>query len=144
VSCTLWLVYCKNTSQQRRPMSFNPLVMYRGYPMALLNASVLIGSQFLVTGIATKFITSVKNKPISDIDSILAGCIGGGMSGFLCGPMELTIIQQQNFGTSLFSTPQKVIHLTGLKGMSRGLVMCCTRESLFCGATVYIYILCYV
>lgn len=93
VSCTLWLIYCKNTSQQRRPIQFNPLVMYRGYPMALINASVLIGSQFLVTGIASKIITNITNRPLGDMESILAACIGGGVSGFLCGPTELTLIQ---------------------------------------------------
>lgn len=41
------------------------------------------------------------------------------------------MIQQQNFGTSLFATPAHILRETGALGMFRGLYMACGREGLF-------------
>mmetsp|Transcript_22505 Transcript_22505/g.26527 ORF Transcript_22505/g.26527 Transcript_22505/m.26527 type:complete len:164 (-) Transcript_22505:27-518(-) len=48
--------------------------------------------------------------------------------------MELTMIQQQLYGTSLIATPAKIISETGIKGMFRGLETSCLREAIFVSA----------
>jgi solute carrier family 25 (mitochondrial carnitine/acylcarnitine transporter), member 20/29 len=58
--------------------------------------------------------------------------ITGVLSGFVCSPMELVMIQQQRFGTSLLGTPSKIIAETGISGLlTRGLFMSCAREGVF-------------
>jgi hypothetical protein len=41
------------------------------------------------------------------------------------------MIQQQRFGTSLLSTPLKIVAETGVVGLFRGLAMSCGREGVF-------------
>ena len=54
------------------------------------------------------------------------------LSGFVCAPMELVMIQQQRFGTSLFATPSKVVAEAGVGSLfGRGLFMSCGREGVF-------------
>jgi hypothetical protein len=38
---------------------------------------------------------------VNDIAQIFAGAVGGVVSGFVCAPMELVMIQQQRFGQCL-------------------------------------------
>ena len=42
--------------------------------------------------------------------------------------MELLLIQQQRFGTSLFETPARIVAATGATGLFRGFFMSCGRE----------------
>lgn len=131
VSMTQWLIYCKNQMQQNLKLQFNPSIMYRGYVVSIINASVLTGVQFPLTGFASKLITGGQSRQLSDIEKVGAGFFGGSVSGILCAPMELTMIQQQLYGTSLGATPAKIITETGIMGMFRGLAMSCGREGLF-------------
>jgi hypothetical protein len=69
---------------------------------------------------------------LSSSEQISAGFIGGFLSGFVCAPLELVMIQQQRFGTSLLATPVKVMAETGSPfGLFRGLWMSCGREGVF-------------
>lgn len=45
--------------------------------------------------------------------------------------MELTMIQQQRFGTGLLATPAAIVSETGVMGMFRGFWMSCGREGIF-------------
>jgi hypothetical protein len=69
-------------------------------------------------------------------EQVFAGGFGGAVSGFVCAPMELTMIQQQRFGTSLGGTIAKIVAETGVLGMFRGLLMSCGREGLFSAGMV--------
>ena len=58
--------------------------------------------------------------------------VGGVLSGFVCSPMELVMIQQQRYGTSLAGTPAKIVAESGVRGLlGRGLAMSCAREGVF-------------
>ena len=105
VSLTQWMLYCKNASQQGLPLSMNPRVLYRGYSMSLTNMMVLSGLQIPLTGMVTRVITGGAERKLSDGEMIGAGFAGGVLSGFICAPMELVMIQQQRFGTTLLATP---------------------------------------
>ena len=132
VSTTQWVLYCKNASQQGLPLTMNPRILYRGYTMSLTNMCVLSGLQFPLTAIATGIFTGGKQRKLSDSEEIGSAFIGGVLSGFICAPMELVMIQQQRYGTSLFSTPGKIIGDAGVGALfGRGLAMSCGREGVF-------------
>ena len=132
VSTTQWVLYCKNASQQGLPLTMNPRILYRGYTMSLTNMCVLSGLQFPLTAIATGIFTGGKQRKLSDSEEIGSAFIGGVLSGFICAPMELVMIQQQRYGTSLFSTPSKIIGDAGVGALfGRGLAMSCGREGVF-------------
>ena len=132
VSTTQWVLYCKNASQQGLPLTMNPRILYRGYTMSLTNMCVLSGLQFPLTAIATGIFTGGKQRKLSDSEEIGSAFIGGVLSGFICAPMELVMIQQQRYGTSLFSTPGKIIGDAGIGALfGRGLMMSCGREGVF-------------
>ena len=129
VSTTQWVLYCKNASQQGLPLTMNPRILYRGYTMSLTNMCVLSGLQFPLTAIATGIFTGGKQRKLSDSEEIGSAFIGGVLSGFICAPMELVMIQQQRYGTSLFSTPGKIIGDAGIGALfGRGLMMSCGRR----------------
>eukprot|EP00617_Octactis_speculum_P026714 CAMPEP_0185770968 /NCGR_PEP_ID=MMETSP1174-20130828/62352_1 /TAXON_ID=35687 /ORGANISM="Dictyocha speculum, Strain CCMP1381" /LENGTH=273 /DNA_ID=CAMNT_0028456635 /DNA_START=39 /DNA_END=860 /DNA_ORIENTATION=- len=131
VSSTQWMLYCKNSTQQRVKIKFDPKIMYRGYSMSLTNMCILSGLQFPLTGLVTTAITGGKQRRLSDVEQISAGFVGGVISGFICAPLELVMIQQQRFGTSLIATPAKIIGQSGVTGIFRGLAMSCGREGVF-------------
>lgn len=131
VSSTQWILYYKNASQQRLPLTFDPRVLYRGYSMSCVNMAVLTGLQFPLTGMVTRMFTGDVVRRLSDTEQVSAAFIGGVLSGIACAPMELVMVQQQRYGTSLFGTPAKIVAETGVLGLFRGLYMSCGREGVF-------------
>lgn len=132
VSTTQWILYCKNASQQNLPLSMNPRILYRGYLMSTTNMSVLSGLQLPLTGLVQSMFTGGVPRKLTDSELVGSGFVGGVLSGFVCAPMELVMIQQQRFGTSLLATPSKVIAEAGVGALfGRGLAMSCSREGVF-------------
>jgi len=132
VVCMQPVLYNKNASQQNLPFTFNPKLLYRGVTVSVINMGVLTGLQFPLTDLATKLILRGQKRRLSNHEMILSGLMGGVMSGFICAPMELILIQQQRFGGSMASTFSSVISKHGLTGLFRGLSSTCGREGLWC------------
>jgi len=86
------MLYCKNATQQGLPFTLNPRTLYRGLGMSVINMSVLTGVQFPLTGTVSKLITGDSDRPMSSKEKILAGFLGGAISGIVCAPMELVMI----------------------------------------------------
>ena len=61
-------------------------------------------SFFPLTAIATGIFTGGKQRKLSDSEEIGSAFIGGVLSGFICAPMELVMIQQQRKGGTLLDT----------------------------------------
>lgn len=140
VTLTQWMLYSKNLSQQKlgyqnmnlmKCFTTSPLTMYRGYTMSLIDVTVLTGLQFPLTAAATAVITGGAVRRLSDAEMVAAAFVGGAFSGVVCAPMELVMIQQQNFGTSLLATPAAVVERAGGSALFRGLAMSCGREGVF-------------
>ena len=72
--------------------------------MSMTNVCILTGLQFPLTGAVRNVITGGKERRLTDMEQIGAGFIGGVISGVVCAPMELVMIQQQRFGTSMLAT----------------------------------------
>lgn len=126
------LLYCKNAVQQGVPLTLNPLVLYRGVSVSVINMAVLTGAQFPLSGAIARLITGGSERPLSSGEKVASGFAGGVISGFICAPMELVMIQQQRFGGSLTSTASRIVSEFGVSTLFRGLTTSCGREGLFC------------
>jgi len=124
------MLYCKNATQQGLPLTLNPAMLYRGISMSVINMSVITGAQFPLTGLCTKVVTGGAQRPLSSAEKISTGFMGGAISGFLCAPMELVMIQMQRHGGSLAFQTRRVIGEFGVTGLFRGLATACGREVL--------------
>eukprot|EP00746_Dinoflagellata_sp_MGD_P042495 gnl/MRDRNA2_/MRDRNA2_203032_c0_seq1.p1 gnl/MRDRNA2_/MRDRNA2_203032_c0~~gnl/MRDRNA2_/MRDRNA2_203032_c0_seq1.p1 ORF type:complete len:264 (-),score=33.65 gnl/MRDRNA2_/MRDRNA2_203032_c0_seq1:150-941(-) len=127
------IVYCKNAAQQGLPFTMNPRILYRGMASCLVNETGQMGFHFCVAGFLKKmFGTSLSGEMAS---ALLAGAF---ISPYVqC--CELTMIQQQRFGGSLWQTPQRIVREFGVRGLFRGYTAILCREmmwtSFFLGTT---------
>ena len=125
------MLYFKNATQQRLPLSLNPKIVYRGLSMSIVNMSVLAGLQFPLTGAVKKLVTGGEERELSMTEMILSGFAGGAISGVACAPMELVVIQQQRFGGTLLGTPTRIANAAGGSTLFRGLLTSMGREGCF-------------
>ena len=77
--------------------------------MSVGNMGILTGLQMPLTGAVRSAMTGGVVREMSSKELVVSGFIGGALSGFVCAPMELVMIQQQRFGTSLLATPAAVM-----------------------------------
>jgi len=124
--------YWKNAAQQGLPFETNPKVLYRGYFANCLNNASCVMLQFAGTGVIQKLIVGGKDRPLTNIEQIGAAFSSGYLSGFVCGPIELAMIQQQRKGGSLGSTASNLIS-AGPSTVMRGTLGICLREGIYCG-----------
>jgi len=68
---------------------------------------------------------------MSIAENILAGLIGGSVSGIARTPVELTMIQQQRFGGSACDVVSKIVSRCGVTGLTRGMFSTTLREAAF-------------
>ena len=125
------MLYAKNATQQGITLTLNPAVLYRGVGVSIGNMVVLTGAQFPLSGAVGKAITGGEDRPLGRGEKILSGFAGGAISGFLCAPMELVMIQQQRFGTSMAEAASRIVRERGALSLMRGLETSCGREGLF-------------
>ena len=125
------MLYCKNAVQQGLPLTLNPLVLYRGISVSVKNMAILTGVQFPLTGAVASAITGGEDRELSKGEKVVSGFAGGVLSGFVCAPMELIMIQQQRHGTSLVGATSRIL-AEGPSTLFRGLATSCGREGLFC------------
>ena len=113
--------YWKNAAQQGLPFTLNPSVLYRGYVANLFNNGAATSSQFFFGGLIKKSMTGGADRPLTGSETITAAVGAGVLSGPVCSPIELVMIQQQRKGGSLFGTAAELArggHLTrGTTGM---------------------------
>ena len=118
--------------QQGQPFTVDPRKMYRGQLASCANDGTLTGLQFLLAGTLQKIITGGETRDLTFGEELTAGWVSGFISGVPACMLELTMIQQQRFGGSTWSTPARIIQSHGSpKGMMRGFWPSAGRESFF-------------
>ena len=85
-------------------------------PHASTRPQTLTSLQLPLTGAIKSVFTGGTDRQLSDVEKIGAPAIGGALSGFACAPMELSMIQQQRFGSSLVATPGIIVGELGITG----------------------------
>lgn len=124
--------YWKNAAQQGLPFETNPRVLYRGYFANCLNNASCVMLQFVGTGVVQKLIVRGEDRPLTNAETIGAAFTSGYLSGFVCGPIELAMIQQQRKGGSLVGTASNLV-AAGPSTVMRGTLGICLREGIYCG-----------
>ena len=128
------MLYWKNAAQQHLPFTLNPKLMYRGLLASISNMAALTAIQFFGTGLIKRAIIGSEDRALTSSEVLLSAFAGGALSGIVCGPLELTMIQQQRFGGNIIGTPAGIIRESGLFGMCRGMLPAIMREGIFtCG-----------
>ena len=128
------MLYWKNAAQQGLPFTLNPKLMYRGLLASISNMAALTAIQFFGTGLIKRAIVGNEDRALTSSETLVSAFAGGAISGVVCGPLELTMIQQQRFGKNIIQTPSGIIRETGILGMCRGMIPAITREGIFtCG-----------
>lgn len=122
--------YWKNAAQQGLPFETNPKVLYRGYSANCLNNASCVMLQFVGTGVLQKLVAG--DRPLTNVEQIGTAFGSGYLSGFVCGPIELAMIQQQRKGGSLVGTAQNLV-AGGPSTVMRGTFGICLREGIYCG-----------
>jgi hypothetical protein len=125
--------YAKNMVQQQRPISLNPMIMYRGVAANCINMGSCTMIQFAVGGkLKNEISGGDKTKTLSLQQEMTCGIIAGTTSALVGSPLELIMIQQQRKGggvaTRLGEILQNPVNLT------RGFIGAAIREALWtCG-----------
>jgi len=125
------MLYWKNAVQQNLKFTLNPKIVYRGLGASITNMAVLTGLQFISTGYIKSMITGGVEREMSTGENILSGFAGGALSGLICCPMELVMIQQQRWGGNIVGTPARLVASYGMSGLTRGMVTSVSREAVF-------------
>ncbi|CAE8588295.1 unnamed protein product [Polarella glacialis] len=123
--------YWKNAAQQGLPFETNPKVLYRGYLANVLNNASCLMMQFALTGYIQKLITLGEDRKLTATEKCGAAFTAGYTTGFVCGPIELAVIQQQRKGGSLVDISKNLLK-GGPSVITRGTFGICLRESLYC------------
>ena len=111
--------FFKNLSQQKLKYTFKPKIIYRGVGMGIIDMGIMTAIQYPLTNYIYKtvfdknsnksfFVSENKKKIISSFSS-------GMLSGFVCSPMELVIVQQQRWGGNIINTIYRISKNFGSK-----------------------------
>ena len=123
-------LYWKNAAQQGKPFTANPRVLYRGTGAALGAEIGQMGLQFFITGYIKNLVMGGRDpntRPMTALEEMSSALLGGSISAMYTSPVELSMIQQQNFGGSFPAAVKKV----GIQGLPRGFMACATRDAIY-------------
>lgn len=126
-------LYWKNAAQQGMPFTLNPRVIYRGLGAALSAEIGQMALQFMLTGVIQRAVVGKDtHRELSNTEEISAALLGGALSAFYTAPVELTMVQQQNFGGSMLGTTMRIMNTYGVwKGLSRGFMATASRDAIY-------------
>ncbi|CAM6091843.1 unnamed protein product [Calypogeia fissa] len=120
-------VSIKNSIQDKKPIYWNPRVLYRGVGVNATSIAPIIAIQFGFNSFLQRRLT---NNPTALQTVAIAGAAG--MVSSLCsGPAELLMIQQQKSGLSFPRQAHAVASKHGWLSIFRGLSPTAVREGIF-------------
>jgi hypothetical protein len=118
--------------QQQRPISLNPMVMYRGVGANCINMGSCTMIQFAVGGELKNKVAGGSDRDLSLFEEMGCGIAAGTVSAVVGSPLELVMIQQQRkgggAGVRIKNIMENPVNLT------RGFMSMAVREALWtCG-----------
>mmetsp|Transcript_5613 Transcript_5613/g.8633 ORF Transcript_5613/g.8633 Transcript_5613/m.8633 type:complete len:269 (+) Transcript_5613:100-906(+) len=124
--------YAKNMTQQKQPISLNPMTMYRGVGANCINMGSCTMIQFAIGGKLKNMITGGDNsKKLTIVQEMGTGIGAGTVSALVGSPLELIMIQQQRKGGSTLAT---IKNIATPDNIMRGFSGAAVREALWtCG-----------
>jgi Mitochondrial carrier protein len=126
--------YAKNMVQQQRPISLNPLVMYRGVAANCVNMGSCTMIQFVVGGKLKNVVSGGDASHRFTLkEEMSCGIVAGSTSAIVGSPLELIMIQQQRKGGAIPARLGDILR-TGPTNLTRGFSGMAIREALWtCG-----------
>eukprot|EP00040_Diaphanoeca_grandis_P031134 m.185735 g.185735 ORF g.185735 m.185735 type:complete len:276 (+) comp32240_c1_seq1:503-1330(+) len=126
-------LYFKNVRQQGLPMSFSPMIVYRGLGASMANEVGSMALQFAVTGAFKHLILGDVIRSLTISEEMGAATLGGCVGALYTSPVELVMIQQQRNGGSMVQTVKRVFTEGGVlrNGMMRGLLPAMARDAIY-------------
>ena len=120
------MLYCERDAAGCIPLTLDPRVLYRGVGVSIGNMVVLTGLQFPLTGAVAKTITGGVDG-LRQVREDRVGLCRRSHLGFVCAPMELVMIQQQRFGTSMLNAAARIVQEQGRSTLPRARTSCGRR-----------------
>ena len=105
---------------------------FAGFIANTVNNGFCVMSQFYIDGVLKKIILGGEDRPFTSAERIASGASSGALSGVVCGPIELIMIQQQKKGGGLLSTALSLIK-DGPMTFFRGTGPMMMREGIYAG-----------
>jgi hypothetical protein len=126
-------LYWKNARALKLPFTLNPRIIYRGTAASMFNEIQMMAIQYGITGFFHQVFHGENPDKMSTSHHFISATLGGIISACFTSPVELVMIQQQQFGGTLIGTPIKVIKDYGIfhNGMFRGLGPAMMRDSIY-------------
>lgn len=124
--------YAKNMTQQQKPISLNPMVMYRGVIPNTINMGSCTMIQFAIGGELKSRVLGGSDRNLRLEEEMACGMVAGSISALVGSPLELIMIQQQRKGGS---APVRIKNILEKPvNIYRGLMGMAVREALWtCG-----------
>mmetsp|Transcript_90650 Transcript_90650/g.255962 ORF Transcript_90650/g.255962 Transcript_90650/m.255962 type:complete len:267 (-) Transcript_90650:182-982(-) len=127
-------IYWKNAAQQGLPFTLDPKVVYRGLGAALSNEMGQMALQFGTTGCIKRLVAGEQNAELSRGKEFLSALLGGAVAAPYAQLAEVTMIQQQRHGGTLFGTALRIFRERGIPGgLFRGLISLTGRDAIYVG-----------
>lgn len=124
--------YAKNMKQQKKPISLNPVTMYRGVGANCVNMGSCTMLQFVVGGKLKNLALAGQERDLSVGEEMACGIGAGAFSALVGAPLELIMIQQQRKGGNAITRVQNILERPS--NIGRGFLGCSIREALWtCG-----------
>jgi len=121
----------KNALQEGRPITFNPLVLYRGVWINAATIMPITCSQFAVSRALELQILKDGATNLTDAQKIGCAAMGGCASSLFSCPAELTILQQQKTGDTLGTTLRRITSQYGVTSLYRSIGCTAIREGVY-------------
>lgn len=130
----LWTI--KTRVQCSLPFTLNPLVLYRGYTIALSVTTLLTASQILSSTLIEQALPQQKTKSTSaSMQRVMSSFLGGAFSSIIFGPIDLVSTQYHQHGyLSYMQAMMKTIHKLGTKGLFIGTPATAIADGVFVSA----------
>lgn len=132
VCCLQPLNYAKNMIQQNKTLTFHPSKVYRGLGANCINMGSCTMVQFSIGGEARKYMQSDPKLKLQPHQEMACAISAGFISAIIGSPLELIMIQQQNYGGNTTHTIKRILQKP--VNITRGYLGTAMREGLWtCG-----------
>ncbi len=131
------VIYIKNSWQQRKALSSNPRVWYRGLFVNGAGSVPTLAVQNSVYGHTEQYLQKRAWSPTQT--KAIASIVTGIACAVPTTPRELLIIQQQNNGGLFYAVTRNIIQQHGIQGLFRAFVPVALRNS---NASAFFFVAC--
>mmetsp|Transcript_4188 Transcript_4188/g.11687 ORF Transcript_4188/g.11687 Transcript_4188/m.11687 type:complete len:280 (+) Transcript_4188:107-946(+) len=124
-------IYLKHARMQGMPLTACPRILWRGTMASIYNETGQCGLQFLTAGVFKRFLQGDSRRSLTPLEDMSAAAAAGAASALYVSPVELVMIQQQNFGGTLAHTCARMHRSFGMYGFTRGYVATALRDAVY-------------